>query len=127
MFTNFTWSIGVLIRKITSVIVSSNTPETFFTSAKFVLHPSTQGKILELKGKSWESLAGSNADKITKWLLVSASKKGASKQLNTPLFFRYYSNHFLQIELREKCPNTELFLVRIFLYSIRIQENTEQK
>ena len=48
MFTNFTWSIGVLIRKITSVIVSSNTPETFFTSAKFVLHPSTQGKILEL-------------------------------------------------------------------------------
>ena len=79
MFTNFTWSIGVLIRKITSVIVSSNTPETFFTFAKFVLHPSTQGKILELKGKSWESLAGSNADKITN----SASKKGAPKQLNT--------------------------------------------
>ena len=26
--------------------------------------------------------------------------------------------------LREKCPNTELFLVRIFLYSVRIQENT---
>ena len=24
--------------------------------------------------------------------------------------------------LREKCPNTELFLVRIFLYSVRIQE-----
>ena len=29
--------------------------------------------------------------------------------------------------LREKCLNTELFLVRIFLYSVRIQENTEQK
>ena len=29
--------------------------------------------------------------------------------------------------LREKCPNTELFLVRIFLYSVRIQENTDQK
>ena len=29
--------------------------------------------------------------------------------------------------LREKCPNTELFLVRIFLYSVQIQENTEQK
>ena len=29
--------------------------------------------------------------------------------------------------LREKCPNTELFLFRIFLYSPRIQENTDQK
>ena len=29
--------------------------------------------------------------------------------------------------LREKCPNTGLFLVCIFLYSIRTQENTDQK
>ena len=29
--------------------------------------------------------------------------------------------------LREKCPNTEFFLVRNFLYSDRIQENTDQK
>ena len=29
--------------------------------------------------------------------------------------------------LCEKCPNTELFLVRIFLYSDWIQENTDQK
>ena len=29
--------------------------------------------------------------------------------------------------LREKCPNTELFLIRIFLYSVGIQENTDQK
>ena len=29
--------------------------------------------------------------------------------------------------LREKCPNTELFLIRIFLYSVQIQENTDQK
>ena len=28
---------------------------------------------------------------------------------------------------RENCPNTGLFLVRIFLYSVRIQENTDQK
>ena len=28
---------------------------------------------------------------------------------------------------REKCPNTELFLACIFLYSVRIQENTDQK
>ena len=29
--------------------------------------------------------------------------------------------------MREKCPNTEFFLVRIFLYSVRIQENKDQK
>ena len=29
--------------------------------------------------------------------------------------------------LREKGTSTELFLVRIFLYSVRIQENTDQK
>ena len=29
--------------------------------------------------------------------------------------------------LREKCPNMDLFLVRIFLYSVRIQEITDQK
>ena len=29
--------------------------------------------------------------------------------------------------LRDKCPNTKLFLVRILLYSVRIQENTDQK
>ena len=29
--------------------------------------------------------------------------------------------------LRERCPNTEFFLVSIFLYSVRIQENIDQK
>ena len=29
--------------------------------------------------------------------------------------------------LREKCPNTELFQVRFFLYLVRMQENTDQK
>ena len=33
----------------------------------------------------------------------------------------------ITLSLREKCPNTELFLVHIFLYSVRIQENTDQK
>ena len=28
---------------------------------------------------------------------------------------------------REKCPNTDFFLVRIFRYSVRIWENTDQK
>ena len=32
-----------------------------------------------------------------------------------------------KLSLREKCPNTEFVLVRIFLYSVRIQENTDQK
>ena len=31
------------------------------------------------------------------------------------------------IPLRGKCPNTEFFLARIFLYSVRVQENTDQK
>ena len=34
---------------------------------------------------------------------------------------------FLVESLREKCPSMELFLVRIFLYLSRIQENTDQK
>ena len=33
----------------------------------------------------------------------------------------------LHVALREKCPNKELFLVRIFLHSDWIQENTDQK
>ena len=33
--------------------------------------------------------------------------------------------HSVTSTLREKCPNTE-FLVRIFLYSVQIQENTDQ-
>ena len=33
----------------------------------------------------------------------------------------------LYLTLREKCPNTEFFLVRILLYSDWIQENTNQK
>ena len=32
-----------------------------------------------------------------------------------------------KLSLREKCPNTELFLVRLFLYSDWIQENKDQK
>ena len=34
---------------------------------------------------------------------------------------------FGKVSLRKKCPNKELFLVRIFLYSDWIQENTDQK
>ena len=33
---------------------------------------------------------------------------------------------FFSSALREKCPNTEFFLVGIFLYSDWMQENTDQ-
>ena len=36
-------------------------------------------------------------------------------------------NAIKSMTLREKCPNTDFFLVRIFLYSVQIQENADQK
>ena len=36
-----------------------------------------------------------------------------------------YAVHSLKLALREKRPNTDFFLVRVFLYSVRIQENAE--
>ena len=46
--------------------------------------------------------------------------------IDCKIFFCFY---YLDqdLALREKCPNTELFLVRIFLYSVQIQKNTDQK
>ena len=38
-----------------------------------------------------------------------------------------YKTGKVKTTLREKCPNTEVFLVRISLYSVRMQENTDQK
>ena len=35
--------------------------------------------------------------------------------------------HVKEIAMREKCPNTQFFLVRIFLYSVRIQKSADQK
>ena len=32
----------------------------------------------------------------------------------------------MKFSMKEKCPNTEFFLVRFFLYSVRIQEKTDQ-
>ena len=40
----------------------------------------------------------------------------------------FSNKHFPVVNsLREKCPNTEFFLIRIFLYSDWKQENTDQK
>ena len=33
----------------------------------------------------------------------------------------------MDLAKREKCPNSEFFLVRILLYQVRIHENTDQK
>ena len=40
---------------------------------------------------------------------------------------KYFAKTYLKKPPREKCPNTEFFLVRIFQYSVRIQENMDQK
>ena len=39
----------------------------------------------------------------------------------------YFQNRFLESALREKCLNRELLPVRIFLYSVRTQENADRK
>ena len=43
------------------------------------------------------------------------------------LTFAEFKSSFIAQSRREKCLSTELFLVRIFLYSVRIQEYTDQK
>ena len=47
--------------------------------------------------------------------------------LNTPHFSCNHENSSFRKLAEKTCPNTEFFLVRIVLYSVRIQENTEQK
>ena len=56
------------------------------------------------------------------------------KFLKSYLFIFTFTFAYIDIPLREKCPNTEFFLVCIFTYllrkfpySIRIWENTDQK
>ena len=51
---------------------------------------------------------------------ISDICKTCNIRLNIPL-------RLLTITLREKSPNMEFFLVFIFLYSVRIQENTDKK
>ena len=52
-------------------------------------------------------------------------KKTALLQITFGAWFCFHEK-FLGKSLREKCPNTGLFLVRIFLYSVQIQKNTDQ-
>ena len=39
----------------------------------------------------------------------------------------HWFEDYAKLKLREKCPNTEVCLVRIFQYSVQMQENTDQK
>ena len=41
--------------------------------------------------------------------------------------FQTLNEDIITTSLLEKCPNMEIFLVRIFLYSVQVQKNTEQK
>ena len=64
-------------------------------------------------------------DLLTSVLVVVRLKQTVDEQSK----FTWYP-HFLNevnISLRKECPNTELFLVRTFLYSVRIQDNTDHK
>ena len=57
------------------------------------------------------------------WVSISIS---FDKTVNSLKIFSG-SKSFHQVTLREKYPNTEFFLIRVFLYSDWIQENMDQK
>ena len=49
---------------------------------------------------------------------------------NGNIFQKWFENiteYWKASTLRKKCPNMEFFLIRIFLYSVRIQKNADQK
>ena len=85
--------------------------------------------------------------KLTKWLSCVVHPGCISKDSNNGVHPRFLFEHSLFLWLKnflttlirifpfpwlahllsEKCPNTEFFVFRIFLYSEWIQENTEQR
>ena len=75
-------------------------------------------------------------------LLTAVSNKNGTEELENKvkinlkisflMFFVFSNVRSSQSQFRisdqfRQCPNTELFLIRIFLYSVRIEENTDQK
>ena len=60
--------------------------------------------------------------------VIRIEKKTIKKQT---FFKSYWKIHATRIweafTLREKCPNTEFFVLRIFPHSVQIRENTKQK
>ena len=64
---------------------------------------------------------------VQELLLVLPEKMQKKKK---HVYCNYYdtsTTYFDSMLLGDKCPNAELFLVRIFLYLVQIQENTDQK
>ena len=64
--------------------------------------------------------------------LISSTKLQMHFSYIVECAFATAGSWFMKLELtkttlRKKCSNTELFLVRIFQYSVRIQENAHQK
>ena len=53
------------------------------------------------------------------------STNGKLTELGKKAFSTFYV--LLKLSLRGKCLNTEFFLVRIYLYSVRLKKNTDQK
>ena len=64
------------------------------------------------------------------WVFAKASFESKSKWASGQEISMKYEIiwHFSSsLSLREKCPNTEFFLVRIFLYSVRVFEYSSIK
>ena len=62
----------------------------------------------------------------TRTILYQIYKNKALKT-NWTISVTLFCSSLISNSLREKCPNTEFYLVLIFLYSDWIQENTDQK
>ena len=69
--------------------------------------------------KSYKELSDFNV--YQDWRRRLLTETGITSFLHLSSFILHY------IPLREKCPNKEFFLVRIFPYSVRLRENTDQK
>ena len=63
------------------------------------------------------------------WKIFNITSKHVLTVIITSTFVNWSFNENLCVinSLREKCPNMEIFLFYIFLYSVQIQENIDQK
>ena len=117
------------------VIYSSSPSQIFFKMGFLKNFANFTGKhlcwsLFLIKLQAWRRI---KIQKMEDWNNVSKSCGGKcyedsnilqSNISNLSLRLAYYL--FTNL-LREKCPNTAFILVRIFLYSVRTQENTDQK
>ena len=62
------------------------------------------------------------ANKICEWNRINLFSFFILRNRNLQNYFFFFIG-----SLRKNCPNTEFSLVHIFLYSVRLQENTDQR